>query len=330
MYQRVKYTVTCKYCGTVYEAHDRRSTFCSRKCKDIDLRLRKGIKCNPNTEPFHKVCVNCGKPFDTFRESTVTCSHKCSVIHSKTRKRKQYEHTIAEYLQLQKEKAKQNAEKKAIEKKWYRLIHTEERECKICGSLFYCLDAETRQTCSTKCSEEYKRLKYKEHKDKRLNKHNIVDTDISLEKLYKRDQGVCYLCGGICEWSDHVMRDGIKICGNRYPSIDHVTPLARGGKHQWENVRLAHLKCNVDKSDTTPTFTKEMSREQARRYASLRCTNKKQTAQYTLDRCLIKVWESTGQIERELGLSSKRIQNVCRKHRSTTGNAYGFHWEYIS
>lgn len=34
-------------------------------------------------------------------------------------------------------------------------------------------------------------------------------------------------------------------------------------------------------------------------------------------------------IRRELGLDDKHIQNVCRKRKSNTGNAYGYHWEYV-
>jgi len=32
-----------------------------------------------------------------------------------------------------------------------------------------------------------------------------------------------------------------------YPSIEHVIPIAKGGKHTWDNVKLAHRKCNMEK-----------------------------------------------------------------------------------
>lgn len=346
----------CVYCGKNFTAKSRRAKYCSKKCHDTVFRLNHGIKCNPNVEPYHKICECCGKPFSTYRQAKITCSHECAIRHKKTKnnpikkicpickaefktfwdsqKTCGSEICKAEYKRQAHKKRNNNEkaiayqEKKRAEKKKYRLLHTEKRECKICGTLFYCLDTETIQTCSSDCSKEYKKQKNRAKTDKRLNKNNIIDSDITLEKLYKRDNGICYLCGRICDWSDYLMRGNIKICGGNYPSKDHVIPLARGGKHQWENVRLAHLSCNIAKSDTTPTYTKEMSREHARKYASLMASNKKQTAQYTLDGNLLKIWDSTAEIERELGLNSKHIQNVCRN--SKTGNAYGYRWEYVS
>lgn len=33
------------------------------------------------------------------------------------------------------------------------------------------------------------------------------------------------------------------------PSLDHIEPLSRGGAHTYANVRIAHLRCNVDRSN---------------------------------------------------------------------------------
>lgn len=71
--------VKCTYCGKPFLAKQIRSSYCSRKCKDISIRLAKGIPCNPNVEPYHKICVVCGKPFDSFRDTAVTCSHECAL-----------------------------------------------------------------------------------------------------------------------------------------------------------------------------------------------------------------------------------------------------------
>lgn len=77
----------------------------------------------------------------------------------------------------------------------------------------------------------------------------MVDKDINLVDLFKKSNGVCYLCGKPCDIEDRREANGTIICGDMYPSIDHVIPLARGGQHSWNNVRLAHRICNSLKSD---------------------------------------------------------------------------------
>lgn len=69
----------------------------------------------------------------------------------------------------------------------------------------------------------------------------------SLKKLYERDKGICYICNGLCDWNDKKEDKGTTIVGNNYPSIDHIIPLAKGGTDEWNNLKLAHFKCNWGK-----------------------------------------------------------------------------------
>jgi 5-methylcytosine-specific restriction endonuclease McrA len=54
------------------------------------------------------------------------------------------------------------------------------------------------------------------------------------------------------------MRDGnrCQYCGKRHStselSLDHVTPISRGGPSNWENVVCACLSCNVRKGNRLP------------------------------------------------------------------------------
>ena len=110
--------------------------------------------------------------------------------------------------------------------------------CPVCG-------AETTRIkfCSDKC-----RLKAKDQRKKARRRARIeaviVDADISLEEVYRRDKGICHICGMACNWDDHKWRGNTFITGRLYPTIDHVIPLAEGGTHGWDNVRLAHQCCN--------------------------------------------------------------------------------------
>ena len=75
------------------------------------------------------------------------------------------------------------------------------------------------------------------------------DKDITLEKLYNRDNGICAICGGRCNYENYIFKDTTFIAGNTYPSIDHIKPLSKGGSHTWDNIQLAHKQCNSIKSN---------------------------------------------------------------------------------
>lgn len=137
------------------------------------------------------------------------------------------------------------AEKKKQERDEERERKARERmhDCPVCGEIT------TRPIyCSKKCANKVAMANHDIRRRMRI-AQNMIDTDITLSALYKKDGGVCYICGGLCRYDDFVVKDGIKITGDWYPSIDHVQPLSKGGEHSWENVRLAHRKCNYIKSD---------------------------------------------------------------------------------
>ena len=103
-------------------------------------------------------------------------------------------------------------------------------------------------------SERCRKTALNRRKDRRLTAANTVDKDITLERLYKRDSGVCYICGKVCDWNDFIVEDGVTICGDNYPSIEHVTPISKGGLHSWDNVRLACRRCNTLKRNNPLPF----------------------------------------------------------------------------
>lgn len=326
-YVPVSYNTVCEYCGKAFISHNKSARFCSKKCKDVAYRLKKGIGCNYKVEPSQKTCPVCGKTFYTFRERTKTCSCECSKQY-KNRSRKTYgrrkegQQTWSEYISGLRVKRLEKDKQKHSEREIYIKRHTVRKTCVICGAWFTCLDSEQRKTCSRECSTELNRR----HRDKRIPKEQRID-NITLKRLYSRDNGVCYICGGRCDWHDWKTSDsGYKYPGPLYPTIEHVIPICFGGLDSWDNVRLAHWQCNLDKGVTVddehrmlPNAIKPAAK-----------TGAKKTAQYTLNGELIKIWDSTADIRKELKINDKHIQNVCRKDRSKTGNAYGYHWEYVT
>jgi len=77
------------------------------------------------------------------------------------------------------------------------------------------------------------------------------DNDIDLDTLDLRDGGICHICKGIVDWEASPL-------SNRYGSIDHVVPLAKGGTHTWDNVKLAHRLCNSRKGASEGVTPKKL------------------------------------------------------------------------
>lgn len=191
-------------------------------------------------------CKTCGT---VTTRSFVTIRHKkaqCAVCTKRERLELE-EARNAELLRLRKLKEEQRkareAEKEAEKARKEKERKSRTHPCIVCGKT-----TTNKYCCSNDC---YKKYYNQQHEAKRRVKIQsaMVDKDITLQKLFMRDNGVCHLCGGLCDWNDKEERDGTIICGNEYPSIDHVIPLSKGGMHAWDNVKLAHRLCNTCKSD---------------------------------------------------------------------------------
>ena len=72
------------------------------------------------------------------------------------------------------------------------------------------------------------------------------------DEVIKRFGLTCALCGEKCDTNDFKIIDGTVVCGNLYPSLDHIIPMAKGGSHTWDNVQIAHRRCNSLKGDKLP------------------------------------------------------------------------------
>jgi 5-methylcytosine-specific restriction endonuclease McrA len=66
--------------------------------------------------------------------------------------------------------------------------------------------------------------------------------DFSREEIFERDDYTCQLCG------EKVLLD-VKHNHSAAPTIDHIVPLSKGGKHERINVQCAHYGCNVSKGN---------------------------------------------------------------------------------
>lgn len=122
-------------------------------------------------------------------------------------------------------------------------------ECRECGTEFemqYLKNFYCSESCMRKTANRINEI----NRRAALKKNGKIDYSISLAKLRKKEKDTCHICKEKCDISDYEISDeGYFIAGERYPSIDHVIPVSKGGTHTWDNVRLAHRRCNTIKSD---------------------------------------------------------------------------------
>ena len=192
-----------------------------------------------------KVLVRCKECGTTIERSFTTIRHKtkhpdpCPICEENRRAKEKAE--SKEERERIREEARQQ---KALERVqcYAERLHP----CCVCGN-----PTTNKKYCSKPCSN-----KATNHRHELLRRAKIanalVDLDIEIHELFNRDKGICYICGGLCDWSDKKKINNTIVCGEYYPSVDHVIPLAKGGLHSWENVRLAHRGCNTKKRDSMP------------------------------------------------------------------------------
>lgn len=185
-------------------------------------------------------CRECGsiekKSAITVRQNHDTKCSVCEKRNSELRKAEQQRQREAERERIQNEK---------IRKFWEQPFRQEVVSfCPVCNSAF----VGYKKVCSPECGKKRANtLNY----DKRVRKIRAAYKDkITLAELYRRDNGVCWICGKECDYEDYYKDENDNfIVGANYPSIDHVLPLSKGGIHSWDNVKLAHHYCNSLKSD---------------------------------------------------------------------------------
>ena len=182
-------------------------------------------------------CKECGaiihRTWWSIRHGKATCD-ACA---SQSRELKRINDKIQ--ADRQKELARQKRERdRRLAQKYQQLSI---KICPICGDPFV-----GRSTyCSNDCQRQNK------WQMKEGYRHQFP-----LEDVFKRANGICYICGKPCDWNDYTERDGVIIYGDNYPSRDHVIPKSRGGANSWENIKLAHRICNSLKSTALPLVEK--------------------------------------------------------------------------
>jgi 5-methylcytosine-specific restriction endonuclease McrA len=105
-----------------------------------------------------------------------------------------------------------------------------ERACRHCGDALSKAMRSDAAFCSPECNSAAHGLKRGNGRFGPGRRRDIVRAYI-----IERDRSICHICG--------------KKCRPGEITLDHVIPLAKGGTHAEENLRVAHLSCNCAKRD---------------------------------------------------------------------------------
>lgn len=176
-------------------------------------------------------CNICGEMWETSYHTLTAQYRGCSACRAKERERKKAEAELEAALRRDiKENNKILQEQREADKERQRAIRNAPKYCPVCGKV-------TTRTkyCSAICRDRANNSTKEARRRKKIT-NAMVDKDITVMGLFKRDAGVCYLCGKKCNVEDYVIRDGNFIAGDWYPSIDHVVPLSKGGKHSHDGL----------------------------------------------------------------------------------------------
>jgi 5-methylcytosine-specific restriction endonuclease McrA len=184
-------------------------------------------------------CLKCGSVVEKNaqmlrKEKNVTCT-ECRRIAKKKAKI-----LLREQKHIENEETKRAAEAEKQNRLW--------RVCLYCGEEFKGERA-NKKYCSLEHMYKANYRRKELSKRKRLKDNGKIDYSITIQKLIKRDRGICSLCGKKVNMKDYTVCGDVFTAGNYYPSIDHTIAIANGGMHTWDNVRLAHRLCNSIKSD---------------------------------------------------------------------------------
>lgn len=100
-----------------------------------------------------------------------------------------------------------------------------------------------RERLNSKAREYYRnsperKLACKKHSEARkvkLRGAPVVDSSVDRLVVYRRDRGVCHLCGLLAD--------------RRNFHMDHIIPVSKGGAHCYSNVAVSHPDCNRKKGN---------------------------------------------------------------------------------
>lgn len=250
----------CAHCGTQFEYEarpGRQRRFCSRNCDYLDRRTRapkcsyagcdspvqaRGL-CGSHYSAWHRsktkytiTCGHCGRTVQVDRPTRKHCSTKCAAAHGGKVSIKVCRKPRP--LVLYTGPVTPRDAPVTIIKSQHRLVSG---QCIICTAWF--ISYFTDITCSERCQQRHAHNVRRLAKERRraLERDAFIE-NINREEVFEHDGYRCHLCRRKTDTTKQTPHP-------RAPTIDHIIPLAQGGKHEQSNCRTACFLCNARKGD---------------------------------------------------------------------------------
>lgn len=238
--------VACLVCGATFRRRYASHVYCSRACMGDGNAVRAG------REPRKPIpCPVCGIMFrpvlvplrgERGKALAGTCGRSCGQT---LRRAAEVAARQAEGRDLKAPRSK--------DREWWPVYFP---TCPECGTLF-CARSKARKLCGDAC-QDARRLRatlaryaedpaFRDDVLARAHARRVDKLGLGPSKrvvfsfVGDRDGWVCQLC--------RLPVDRDATVRSLKPSLDHVLPVSRGGRHELGNVQLAHVLCNLSKGN---------------------------------------------------------------------------------
>lgn len=210
----------CDYCDSEFRTgKNGKHSYCSIECQTLYVNARRiSSKIQKRAANF---CSQCGDWISlTQRSDAGFCGDQCQ-------KQKWYQDN-PEWVQAKAQwQGVFNAERKrVVSREWYE--NNRER--------VYAANAAWRGSNPEKVLS----ITRKSAQKRRAVKRSAFVESFSIEEIFARDNGKCWICSSPVD-------NSLAYPDPMSKSLDHKVPLARGGKHSRSNAGLSHLVCNMRK-----------------------------------------------------------------------------------
>lgn len=212
------------------------------------VRHRKLMEKRPGSSAWKgepKPCPTCGKDFMPTRDRFVACSMSCAQLARFGKKEaapkacKVYFPTCTQCHRAFTSRTPRSylCSAKCRKRATWKVAV---KNCTLCGSAFTPPFGNAKpRLCSDACRHEMAKASRDKVKVRRRSRMKKPEGSalVIRRQVHERDGWLCHLCG------KPVLRSAV-VPHPKAPTLDHLVPLAHGGKHVMDNVRTAHFICN--------------------------------------------------------------------------------------